>query len=486
MVSGEHMPAKRFSAAEIRARTDAFHEVYYYTRLWERAHWLGVPAWKCPLDMWVVQELITETRPDVIVECGTALGGSAMYFASICRLLGQGRVISVDVKDPTGLPTDPLVRFVRGSSVDAATVERVRGMIRADERVMLVLDSLHCRDHVIQELRAWSGLVSPGCYCVVEDTNINGHPVYTDYAPDAGPGAYEAVEEFLATSAADGGGDGSFVRDPSREKLLLTFNPGGYLRCVAQQPRLLGTAAGRTVDGPAGSVESVAPMNDGDADPTRALAAVRFEMDAAKRLAIARYEAIEALSTTLAVERERWASNARWLERRLASSEARRDAEVVRAREAEADLAAALTRARADAGALAAKLDERGGLLRRAYEALDEACRARDAARSSVVDREAEARMATGRAERAEAMLMERDRTIADLRAQIEGLSVDVDALRLRVEHIEGIEATRRDQPAANTHAARGWWRGRRGDAPGAKEPSFGMMPGPARPPGSR
>lgn len=484
MVSGEHMPAKRFSAAEIRARTDAFHEVYYYTRLWERAHWLGVPAWKCPLDMWVVQELITETRPDVIVECGTALGGSAMYFASICRLLGNGRVISIDVKDPTGLPSDPLVRFVRGSSVDAATVERVRGMIRVDERVMLVLDSLHSREHVIRELRAWSGLVSPGCYCVVEDTNINGHPVYTDYAPDSGPGAYEAVDEFLATSAADGGGDGSFVRDPSREKLLLTFNPGGYLRCVAERATLLGTVPADAIDG--AGAEPGTPMNDGDADPARALAAVRFEMDAAKRLAIARYEAIEALSATLAMERERSASNARWLERRLASSEARRDAEVVRAREAEAALGAALTRARADAGALAAKLDERVGLLRRAYEALDEACRARDAARSTVVEREAEARMATGRAERAEAMLMERDRTIADLRAQIEGLSVDVDALRLRVEHLEGIEATRREQPGAEARAARGWWRGQRGDAPGTKEPSFGMMPGPARPPGSR
>ncbi len=84
---------------------------------------------------------------------------------------------------------------------------------------MVILDSDHSRDHVLRELELYSPLVTPGCYLVVEDTNVNGHPV----SPEFGPGPMEAVEAFLETT-------NDFEVDRSREKLLLTFNPSGYLR----------------------------------------------------------------------------------------------------------------------------------------------------------------------------------------------------------------------------------------------------------------
>jgi cephalosporin hydroxylase len=98
-------------------------------------------------------------------------------------------------------------------------VDEIRGHAAAAGVVFVVLDSDHRREHVLAELQAYADVVTPGSYLVVEDTSVNGHPV----APEFGPGPMEAVERFLET-------DERFVVDRSREKFLLTFNPGGFLR----------------------------------------------------------------------------------------------------------------------------------------------------------------------------------------------------------------------------------------------------------------
>jgi cephalosporin hydroxylase len=86
---------------------------------------------------------------------------------------------------------------------------------------MVTLDSLHTRDHVIQELRLYSPFVTPGNYLVVEDSNVNGNPIY----PGTGPGPMEALSEFLAEN-------NHFISDREREKYGFTFNPRGWLKRI--------------------------------------------------------------------------------------------------------------------------------------------------------------------------------------------------------------------------------------------------------------
>ena len=213
----------RRSSSALRERrvVRPFHRLFYNSgkQTWSDTHWLGVPAQKCAFDLWVYQELLHELRPAVIVECGTANGGSALYLASICDLLGHGEVVTVDIADEPGRPSHERIMYLTGSSTAPEIVERVQQLVAGRAPVVVILDSDHSRDHVLNELRLYAPLVSAGSYLIVEDSNVNGHPVL----PDFGPGPAEAVTQFL-------GETDEFEVDTSREKFFLTFNPSGYLR----------------------------------------------------------------------------------------------------------------------------------------------------------------------------------------------------------------------------------------------------------------
>jgi cephalosporin hydroxylase len=213
---------------ERRARTtvDRFHRLYYghSGRTWRNTRWLDVPLQKCPLDLWVYQELLTEVRPELLIETGTFAGGSALYLASCMDMLGRGRVLTIDIVEREGRPSNERISYVTGSSTDPKIVEAVRREANGASPVMVVLDSDHSRDHVLAELQAYAPLVTEGSYLVVEDTNIHGRPVERAL----GPGPHEALEEFLHDNPG-------FERDASREKFFLTFNPGGFLRRHGQE-----------------------------------------------------------------------------------------------------------------------------------------------------------------------------------------------------------------------------------------------------------
>lgn len=199
-----------------------FHKLYYHHyrhQTWEDTRWLGSRVLKNPFDLWSYQEVVWETRPDVIVETGTHDGGSTLFFASLLDLVGGGRVLSVDFDPKPGLPEHPRIEYRRDSSLSEGTLAWVAKACTGGARVMVVLDSDHSRDHVLAELRAYAGFVTPGCYLVVEDGNVGGHPVYREH----GPGPTEALAAFLAE-------DSRFEPDPRRERFLMTFNPGGWLR----------------------------------------------------------------------------------------------------------------------------------------------------------------------------------------------------------------------------------------------------------------
>jgi cephalosporin hydroxylase len=207
------------------ASSDEFHRLFYETAYakgdaWN-PKWLGYAALKCPFDLWIYQELVHEIRPDLIIETGTARGGSALFLASILDLLGAGQVLSIDIVRRPEWPSHPRISYLTGSSTSAAIVAEAARRAAEVSRVMVILDSDHIKDHVAAELRAYAPLVSKGSYLIVEDTNINGHPVF----PGFGPGPWEAVDDFLEVSRG-------FVRDRGRERFFVTFNPGGYLQRV--------------------------------------------------------------------------------------------------------------------------------------------------------------------------------------------------------------------------------------------------------------
>jgi cephalosporin hydroxylase len=181
--------------------------------------WLGHLIQKAPTDLWACQEIITAVRPDIIIETGSCLGGSALFMAMLCELLGQGEVISIDITRPATLPAHPRLTFLTGDSASPAMRAAVEARLRPGDRVMVILDADHGRDHVAAELALWADLVTEGSYLIVEDTAVNGHPVL----PEHGPGPMEALDAFLA-------GRDDFVVDTAAERFLLSLSPRGYLR----------------------------------------------------------------------------------------------------------------------------------------------------------------------------------------------------------------------------------------------------------------
>ena len=198
------------------------HDVLYESDAWTEARWLGTQALKNPLDLWVYQEIVFETRPELIVETGTYCGGSALYLASLCDLVGGGDVVSIDIEPiRDDYPEHPRITYLGGrSSTDLAVVDEVRERA-AGRPILVILDSDHSQAHVEAELAVYAPLVPVGCYVIVEDSNIG------QIRKDLMPGPLEAIETFLASTSA-------FEIDREREKFLITFNPSGYLRRIAE------------------------------------------------------------------------------------------------------------------------------------------------------------------------------------------------------------------------------------------------------------
>lgn len=207
---------------------------YSYTYLW---NWLGVPIIQLPADVMATQEVIWATKPDIIIETGVARGGSVLFMASLLELIGNGKVIGIDIDirphNRDSIERHPMskrVVLIEGSSTAPATLARVRDEIPRGASVMVVLDSDHSRDHVLAELRSFGPLVTAGCYLVVADT-ILGHfePAQTPRdrsklwlkgnEPLSALQAYlKETDRFEADAALNG-------------KLIFSSSAGGYLRC---------------------------------------------------------------------------------------------------------------------------------------------------------------------------------------------------------------------------------------------------------------
>ena len=218
------------SAAWLRCGWDAKY-VYGFT-------WLGRPVIQLPEDLVRMQELLWRERPDVVVETGVAHGGSLVFHASLCALIGMGRVIGVDrdirPEARAAIETHLLasrITLIEGDSAAADTLAAVRARIAPHERVLVVLDSGHSRAHVLAELTAYAPLVAPGG-CIVACDGIMaafaGAPrAQTDWTWNNPLGA---ISEFLNANAAFSVEEPAFPFNEGAVRRPVTYSPRGLLR----------------------------------------------------------------------------------------------------------------------------------------------------------------------------------------------------------------------------------------------------------------
>lgn len=218
------------SRAWIRAGWDTKH-VYSFT-------WMGRPIIQLPEDMVRIQEVIYQVRPDVLIETGVAHGGSLVFYAGLFKAMGQGRVIGVDVEirphNRQAIEAHelfPLIELIEGDSKAPATVERVRSAIRGGERVMVVLDSCHSKDHVLAEMEAYAPLISQGSYIVVTDGIMGNLVDAPRSAADWGwnnPKA--AAREFVDSNPDFVIEEPDFAFNEGMVEERVTYWPDGYVR----------------------------------------------------------------------------------------------------------------------------------------------------------------------------------------------------------------------------------------------------------------
>jgi cephalosporin hydroxylase len=193
--------------------------------------WMGIPIIQFPEDIVIMQELIWKVRPDVIIECGLAHGGSALFYASLLELIGKGFVIGIDVEirhyNRIAIQNHPMsyrVRMIEGSSISGETISIVKDMVKGAAKVMVILDSNHSRDHVAKELELYKEFITPGSYLVVMD----GAQAYVWDIPSGKPewkhdNPLIAIDEFIQCNT-------DFTIDDKCDRLMITSNPKGYLR----------------------------------------------------------------------------------------------------------------------------------------------------------------------------------------------------------------------------------------------------------------
>ncbi len=191
-----------------------------------QTRWLGRPIRQNVLDLWTIQETIAALRPDVIIETGTFEGGSALFYAELLeRLGGAGRVVTID-SAPRATPEHPRVTYLVGDSTSRAVIDQVMAVAaQAAGPVMVILDSDHSEGHVSRELDAYSPVVTPGSFLLVQDGAIDRLGYFRAFRP--GPG--RAIERFLAAHA-------EFDIDQERcGRFLITDHPNGWLRRHADE-----------------------------------------------------------------------------------------------------------------------------------------------------------------------------------------------------------------------------------------------------------
>jgi len=218
---------------ELNTQGRAWTRTSWENKMDYEVNWLGIPIIQNPYDMILMQELIFKIKPDLIIETGIAHGGSLIYYSSLLKLLGKGRVIGVDIdirshnrKLIEKHPMIANITMIQGSSIDKNVVGEIHKNIKPKNIVLVILDSDHRKPHVLAELEAYKKIVSKNSYFVVFDTfmpylvGLDGET--KEFKAN---NAMDAVKEFIKNNK-------NFKIDKAYNKYFVSSCPDGFLKKV--------------------------------------------------------------------------------------------------------------------------------------------------------------------------------------------------------------------------------------------------------------
>ena len=203
--------------------------------------WLGRPIIQLPEDMVRAQEAIYNVKPDLIIETGIAHGGSLIFYASLCKAMGCGRVVGIDVDirphNRTAIESHELFEYItlyEGSSTDPAVIEKIAAEANQAGTVMVFLDSNHTKAHVLAELAAYAPLVSVGSYIVAADGIMEQLVGAPRSSPDWGTdNPRQAAIEFTAENPNFMISQPDFTFNEGQVSGPVTYWPDGWIRRVS-------------------------------------------------------------------------------------------------------------------------------------------------------------------------------------------------------------------------------------------------------------
>jgi cephalosporin hydroxylase len=216
----------RTKALEVLVAADKHRWIHQNT-------WMGEPVLNLPQDMFALQEIIYKSRPEFIIEVGIAWGGSLLFESTILEIIGGEKVIGVDIFIPKDLRTrlkghsllHKRIELIEGSSTSSDVIDRIKQTINNSKKVMVILDSFHTHEHVLNELNVYSQFVGKGQYLICSDTIVEYIPEQKHRTRPWGPGnnPATAVKQFISENTR------FYVDKDIDKKLLFSCHPGGYL-----------------------------------------------------------------------------------------------------------------------------------------------------------------------------------------------------------------------------------------------------------------
>jgi cephalosporin hydroxylase len=198
--------------------------------------WMGEPLLNLPQDMFAIQDIVWRTRPEFIIEVGVAWGGGLLFGATLLEMLGGKKVIGIDIFMPPDLrqrlsshgKLSERLELIEGSSTSADTLNKVKMLLGGSRKALVILDSFHTHEHVLNELRSYAPFIEKGQYLICGDTVVERIPAQLHRTRLWGPGnnPATAVVEFLTET------DRFVVDEKIDQRLLLSCHPGGYLQAI--------------------------------------------------------------------------------------------------------------------------------------------------------------------------------------------------------------------------------------------------------------